>query len=90
MSRMPRSLRYTARFLALMLIVAAVHAAVAPTLPVNNPYMSALASINAGAAMAIPINCPNNSCGGKKGCRADHGFYCTLGTDGSCATSKCL
>ncbi len=87
---MHRTLRYAARALALMLLIAAVHAVVAPTLPVNDPYMSALSDITAGAAMAIPINCPNNSCGGKKGCRSDHGFYCTLGTGGSCATSKCL
>ena len=87
---MTRPFRYALRFLALVAVVAALHAAVAPNLPVNHPYMSALSDVTASSAMAVPINCPNNSCGGRKGCRSDHNFYCTIDASGACNTSKCL
>lgn len=87
---MSRAPRHAVRFLMVIAVVAALHAALAPSLPVNSPYLSALSDITGGAVMAIPINCPNNACGGKKGCRSDHGFYCTIDAAGGCSNSKCL
>ena len=82
-------IQYSARFLAIVAVTALVLAALAPSVPAHNPYISALSIVSIGSTYAVPINCPNNSCGGKKGCRADHGFYCTL-SGGTCQTSKCL
>ena len=86
---MSRPTRFAVRFLAIVALVALVQIALAPSAPVSNPYASALSNISVGPALAFPINCPNNSCGGKKGCRSDHGFYCTT-SSGSCQTSKCI
>jgi hypothetical protein len=80
---------YPARFLAAVAVIALLLAVTAPSADTPNPYGSALSSVAIGSAYAIPINCPNNSCGGKKGCRADHGFYCDT-SSGTCQTSKCL
>ena len=82
-------IKYSARFLAIVAVTGLALTALAPSVPAHNPYVSALSSVSIGSTYAIPINCPNNSCGGKKGCRADHGFYCTL-SGGTCQTSKCL
>ena len=80
--------RYTVRFAVALAILAAIVLVGSPAQG-PGPYLSALADGAVTSAFAVPINCPNNSCGGKKGCRADHGFYCTLsGT--SCENSKCL
>ena len=86
---MRKTLRFALRFVAVIAVVALVQAALVATPPSGNPYVSALSNVSASAAYAVPINCPNNSCGGKKGCRSDHGFYCTLSGSG-CQTSKCL
>jgi hypothetical protein len=81
--------KYSARFLVIVAVIALVQTALVPSAPAHNPYVSALSSVSVGSTYAIPINCPNNSCGGKKGCRADHGFYCDT-SSGTCQTSKCL
>jgi len=81
--------KHAARFLAIVAVIALVQMAVVASSPAHNPYVSALSNVSVGSAYAIPINCPNNSCGGKKGCRADHGFYCDT-SSGTCQTSKCL
>lgn len=86
---MRKSLKLALRFVAVLAVVALIQVALVAPSPAGNPYASALSTVSVGAAYAFPINCPNNSCGGKKGCRADHGFYCTTSSDG-CATSKCL
>lgn len=86
---MSRVFKYSVRFLAIVAVIAVALAALAPSSPAQNPYASALSNITVGSSYAVPINCPNNSCGGKKGCRADHGFYCTT-SSGSCQTSKCI
>lgn len=86
---MSKIVGYPARFLAVVAVIALLYAFAAPTAGTSNPYVSALSSVSIGSAYAVPINCPNNSCGGKKGCRADHGFYCDT-SSGTCQTSKCL
>jgi hypothetical protein len=86
---MRTALKLAGRFLLIVAVVALIQLTLAPSAPAQSPYASALSNLSAGPAFAYPINCPNNSCGGKKGCRSDHGFYCTL-SNGSCQTSKCL
>ena len=86
---MSKALRFSVKFLALVALVAVAQALVAPAAPAHHPYASALSTVSVGTAYAAPINCPNNSCGGKKTCRADHGFYCTV-SNGVCSTSKCI
>lgn len=86
---MRKTLRFALRFVAVIAVVALIQVALVAPSPTGNPYASALSNVSVGSAYAVPINCPNNSCGGKKGCRADHGFYCTLSGSG-CETSKCL
>ncbi len=86
---MPASLKFAARFLTVVAVIALIPMALAPSAPAQNPYVSPLSNVSVGSAFAIPINCPNNSCGGKKGCRSDHGFYCDT-SSGTCQTSKCL
>jgi len=86
---MRKALRFALRFVAVIAVVALVQMALVAPQPAGNPYASALSTVSVGAAYAVPINCPNNSCGGKKGCRSDHGFYCTF-SSGTCQTSKCL
>jgi len=86
---MRKSLKFALRFVAVLAVVALIQVTLVAPSPTGNPYASALSNVSVGAAYAFPINCPNNSCGGKKGCRADHGFYCTT-SGGGCATSKCL
>lgn len=86
---MRKTLKFALRLVAVVAVVALIQVALVATPPAGNPYVSALSNVSASAAYAAPINCPNNSCGGKKGCRADHGFYCTI-SGGSCQTSKCL
>jgi len=82
-------IKYSARFLVIVAVTALVLTALAPSVPAHSPYVSPLSSVSIGSTYAIPINCPNNSCGGKKGCRSHHGFYCDT-SSGSCQTSKCL
>ena len=86
---MSLALKLTTRFLLIVAVVALVQTLVAPSAPAGNPYVSALSNLSVGSTYAVPINCPNNSCGGRKGCRADHGFYCTT-SGGTCQTSKCI
>jgi hypothetical protein len=86
---MPTSLKFAARFLAIVAVIALFQMTLAPSTPSQNPYVSALSSVSVGTVLAYTINCPNNSCGGKKGCRSDHGFYCDT-SSGTCQTSKCL
>ncbi|PYT15533.1 MAG: hypothetical protein DMF51_06520 [Acidobacteria bacterium] len=86
---MSRSLIFAARFLAIIAAIALIQTIIAPSVPAQSPYMSALSNISVDSVFAYPINCPNNSCGGKKGCRSDHGFYCTT-SGGTCQTSKCI
>jgi hypothetical protein len=86
---MKRAVKFSARFLAIVAVIALIQMTLAPSAPVQNPYGSALSNISVGQTFAFPINCPNDSCGGKKGCRSDHGFYCT-NSNGSCQTSKCI
>jgi len=86
---MSMAFRYPARLLAIVAVIALVQMALAPSAPAHNPYVSALSTLSVGSTYAIPINCPNNSCGGRKGCRSDHGFYCDT-SSGICQTSKCL
>ena len=86
---MKRAAGFAARFLAIVAVIAVIQMTLAPSAPAHTPYVSALSNLSVGSAFAFPINCPNNSCGGKKGCRSDHGFYCTT-SSGSCQTSKCL
>jgi hypothetical protein len=81
--------KYAARSLAIVAVIALLQMVLVPSAPAHNPYVSALSNVSVGSTYAVPINCPNNSCGGKKGCRADHGFYCTI-SSGSCQTSKCI
>jgi hypothetical protein len=87
---MSMTVKFTTRFLAIAAVAALAAGLLAPSVPAHGPYASALSSLSVGSAYAVPINCPNNSCGGKKGCRADHGFYCTIASDGSCQNSKCI
>jgi len=86
---MRKTLRFALRFVAVIAVVALIQVALVAPPPAGNPYASALSNVSVGSAYAFPINCPNNSCGGKKGCRSDHGFYCTT-SSGGCQTSKCL
>jgi hypothetical protein len=86
---MSKIVSYPIRFLAVVAVIALLHAATVAPAGTRNPYVSALSNVAIGSTYAVPINCPNNSCGGKKGCRADHGFYCDT-SSGTCQTSKCL
>lgn len=86
---MSRTVLYTRRILIVLAFAVLAQAVLAPATTAPGPYLSALSSLTVGATTAAPINCPNNSCGGKKGCRSDHSFYCTLDATG-CQTSKCL
>jgi hypothetical protein len=86
---MRRALKFAVRSLAVVAVMALIQMVLVPAAPAVGPYVSALSGVPVDAAYAIPINCPNNSCGGKKGCRSDHGFYCDF-SSGTCRTSKCL
>src|SRR3989442_5140197 len=69
--------------------VALIQPVIVPADPAKGRYVSALSNVSVDLVFAYPINCPNNSCGGKRGCRSDHGFYCTT-SSGTCQTSKCI
>ena len=86
---MSRTMIDARRILIVLALAVVAQALLAPSASVPGPYLSALSSLTVGATTAAPINCPNNSCGGRKGCRSDHSFYCTLGSTG-CTTGKCL
>jgi hypothetical protein len=86
---MSRSSAFAARCLAIIAAIALIQTMSAPSTTTRSPYLSALSNLSVGPVFAFPIDCPNKSCGGKKGCRSDHGFYCDT-SSGSCQTSKCL
>jgi hypothetical protein len=84
---MHRSIRLCLRFAAVVAVVALVYVLLSSTVPMNSPYLSALASLPSTAQAAN--HCANKTCasvGG--GCVQSAGSFCAK-SGGQCFTRGC-
>ncbi len=88
---MSRSIKYAARFVVIVALVAMVSVLFAPSSSTNSPYLSALSNMAASATMAAPP-CHNMHCGilRPNTCKPSTLFNCTIDKKtGACSSVAC-
>ena len=85
---MHRLAKYTARFFAIMVVVASLSILCTPSPPMSGPYLSALSILTAGPVVAAGV-CPNTGCSVHKSCSSGVPLTKCAGSQGHCHDRSC-